>query len=104
MNILTEILLISLACMGLFTVSHDGMVLEPTRLWIDKMLPTKGVLRAIYNPVIGCPICYASVWGTILHFTYCGINQASLVCWLPVILSVAFLNRILLSIKENLEK
>lgn len=104
MNILVEIFIISFACMGLFIVSSDGMLLEPAKVWLDNILPVKGLLRAFYNPIIGCPICYASVWGTTLHFTFSGINSNSLIYWLPVVLSVAFVNKILLSIKENLEK
>ena len=103
MNILIEIFFISFACMGLYVASDEGMILEPIKIWLDKILPVKGILRLLYNPLIGCPICYASIWGTSLHFILSGINQLSLVYWLPIILSVAFINRILLSIKLNLE-
>lgn len=99
MNPLVEILLISLFCLGWFTISDTGMVLEPFKLWVDKTLPVKGFLRALYMPIFGCPVCYASFWGTTLHFTMDG----SLKMWLPVIVSVAFMNSMLLDIKHKLE-
>jgi hypothetical protein len=101
MNPLIEIALISFFCMGWYTISYDGMVLEPLRLWVDSKLPSKGFLRALYTPIWGCPICYSSFWGGILHLF---VIHGSIIMLLPMVVSVAFVNSMLLSVKYKLEK
>ena len=100
MNPLIEIALISLFCMGWYTISYDGMVIEPLRLWVDSKLPAKGFLRALYTPVWGCPICYASFWGGILHLF---VIHGTVIMLVPIIVSVSFVNSMLLSVKYKLE-
>ena len=47
------------------------------------------------KPIILCPVCMSSVWGTIFYFTYCFFYGGGVLGWIPSILAIAGLVTIL---------
>lgn len=68
LNLLFEILFISLFCNGLALISSEGYVLYGFKSWMNETFHEEHKLRFIYNPVIGCVVCYASFWGSIIYW------------------------------------
>ncbi len=56
---LTHILITSLAIIGLHKATGEGMILFYIAEWLFKHLP-----KWLYTPLLGCPPCMASIWGT----------------------------------------
>lgn len=67
MNILIDILLISVFCNGWFIITRDGMVLDRFRIWLDRSIKPESIIRYIYTPFIGCIICMSSFWGSLIY-------------------------------------
>lgn len=91
----------------------DGMILFPVKQWVDSRLPVDGFLRWLYKPVFGCVICMSSVWGTIGYLAIGGVvtnlywlNTLFIVNpqWIVTIVCVAFMNIVLYSLLERIER
>ncbi len=108
MNILINILIISIFCNGWFLITHDGMVLDNFRIWLDSALPVRGILRALYKPFIGCIICYSSIWGTLIYYILSSISPQKLsilaMNYPIVIIGSAFANYFLFKLLGLIEK
>ena len=62
--------------------------------WLGKTL--------LYSPLIGCPICMSSVYGTIMFFVF--YHTSNSLMYVPFILAVAGCNRLILGILKKLEE
>lgn len=51
--------------LGLYAAMGDGMVLEWLRIAFERVTDSK-LLRYIRPALYDCPICMASIWGTII--------------------------------------
>lgn len=92
MNLILDIFLISLFCNGLALISSEGYVLHPFKVWMNNTFPEESKLRFIYNPVIGCVVCYASFWGSIMYWILIKPCLLSLVLWPFVVTAIAGVN------------
>ncbi len=97
------ILVISLFSLGLRAITDKGMIGYPIRKVFQKKLPTAG------KPIVLCSTCMSSVWGTVIYWGYIyfqGIEfKLSLVpIWIGVSISASFINAILWSLYENINK
>ena len=43
----------------------------------------------VMKPIILCPLCMSSVWGTIFYFTYCFFCGGGVLGWIPSIFAIA---------------
>jgi hypothetical protein len=111
MEILTFILITSLAICGLYLSSQPGMILHfitrnfegqylcPT----DRDLMGNGYekkvnrLKAIGMPIILCPTCMASVWGFTSYWFYFGHIDWMVI---PCIFALAFTNSLLIELYD----
>ena len=59
------IITISLFCLELRTITDKGKILYPLRQLAVKYLP-----NIIHKPLLTCAPCMASVWGTVIYFTF----------------------------------
>lgn len=92
LNLLFEILFISLFCNGLALISSEGYVLYGFKSWMNETFHEEHKLRFIYNPVIGCVVCYASFWGSIIYWILAQPTLFSLIIWPFVITAVSSVN------------
>lgn len=67
---------------------------DPEWIYID----AKPWQKHLIKPMFYCPTCMASVWGTTLHFYFGG----TLHDWIPVCFALAFTNRTLNRVSNNL--
>lgn len=89
-NLLPHILLISLITVGAHLAAMELIAtfyVDPDEFYSWQTKMGKSVLK----PLIYCPTCMASVWGTSLHF----ILGGDVFSWIPTILAVAFTNTLL---------
>lgn len=73
-EILINIIIISLFCLGLRTILSDGMILH----FIRKPFEGKkgpGKYDYLLKPVILCVVCFASVWGASVFITLNGWDK-----------------------------
>lgn len=77
----------SIFCMGVYAVFSKGMLLGFVSNWLEKHEINKNVLK----PLIWCPTCMSSVWGT-LFFCLALAGQIGLFWWLPFVIMVAGIN------------
>ena len=95
MNLLICIILISLWCNGLFAITAKGMIFEKLDLILAK-LP-----EPLYDPILGCITCMASVHGimcclVLLPFTMALFWQIPMCC-----VGAAALNNLIYKISDN---
>lgn len=111
MKILTDILIISLFCNGVYLTTRQNMIFYFLHDWYlelsEGLLKSDGeiqwlsggrrVLRFIYKPLFGCLPCMASIWGSVGYF--CLGNSLN---WqYPVIIiAVVCVNRIINQLYE----
>lgn len=43
----------------------------------------------VMKPIILCPLCMSSVWGTIFYFTFCFFYGGGVLGWIPSIFAIA---------------
>jgi hypothetical protein len=98
---LLDIFYISLFCMGWHTVTSDGMLLSSLRSLGDRIFHEKSFFSWVYMPVFGCPICYASFWGSIVYWILNAPCGKAFILWIPTLFCVAFVNKIWLLITEK---
>jgi len=80
------IIIISLFCLGLRTITDDGKIGQPLRD-LAKKLPTN-----LGKPILLCCACMSSIWGTIIYWSFFGSNIPE---WILVVISASFLNSFL---------
>jgi hypothetical protein len=112
MRLLTNILIISLFCNGVYLITRPKMLLffihdkyldickgfiraDGETEWIYRSFPT--VPRFFYKPLFGCLPCMASIWGTIGYF---GLGNSFNWEFPIVIVTVACVNLIINRIYE----
>jgi hypothetical protein len=91
-NLLFEILFISLFCNGLALISSEGYLLSGFKEWLNSAIPEESKLRFIYNPIIGCVVCYASFWGSVIYWILYSPTLLSLALWPFVVTASSALN------------
>lgn len=82
MNLLIEILILSIFCNGLYIAAEDHMILEKFRRFMEKRP------KWIYKPIIGCIYCMASFWGVSIHGVW-GVTfgfSIQMILTLPIII------------------
>ena len=85
---LLTILSCSLFCVGLWAITDDGMILHPLKVLADKYLPIY-----LYKPLVGCVVCYGSIWGGSLYYLITG--DATMI--IPAMVSISGLNYLIVS-------
>ena len=109
---LSEIIIISLAILGLhYAMSFDmimdengkPIIINKNILWFVKyyllVLTKKFKVKILIRPLCECVICMSSMWGTI---GYLLLNtNYTLTGWGVTVVAVAGLNRLLISIIQN---
>jgi hypothetical protein len=88
-ELLCHIILCSLAIIGLYNAASPGNLLDFVGDWAVTM-------PGLYNPIIGCPTCMASVWGSVY---FIALQPAGWLYFPAFILATSatatFLNRLL---------
>jgi hypothetical protein len=79
-------MVISLFCLGLRAVTDKGKIGYPLRLLGEKIPLNLG------KPLITCCTCMASVWGTIIYWSFYHNSYKE---WILVTISASFFNSIL---------
>jgi len=76
MNIIIDILIISLFCNGWYLICDHGMILHPLhRAYINLYQDIHPdsirykILSFFYKPLFGCVTCMASIWGSAVYWT-----------------------------------
>lgn len=67
MELLINIALVSLFCLGWRTITSDGAILNFLRKPFENV--TSGYARYVLNPIILCVKCMPSFWGTLVYLT-----------------------------------
>jgi hypothetical protein len=78
------ILIISAYCMGMAYLFQS--LLKPVYEWADSQ---DGWRRIILKPVILCPICFSSFWGTLVFIS---LNEFYFERWLICCIASIFVN------------
>jgi hypothetical protein len=60
---LESLLIVVGVCLGLRTITDDGMIGSPIRMWAITLPEWIG------KPLITCVTCMSSLWGTIVFFS-----------------------------------
>ena len=95
------VLLSALSIIGLHEVV-EALVWQFTRRSIDTIVLSWSSddinWGKVMKPIILCPLCMCSVWGTIFYFTFCFFYGGGVLGWIPSIFAIAgtvtVLNRI----------
>jgi hypothetical protein len=87
--------------MGWHTITSEDMILYPVREWLNNKIPNTGAGNLLYKPLIGCPPCYASLWGSLIYWTLNDYEYKALILWIPTVIAVSFLNKVWLLITEK---
>lgn len=103
MGTIAEILIISVFCVGLRQATEPGFVLN----WLDRL--AQKLPSAIYRPIIGCPYCMASFWGTIIFWLLESASQYPISLWdfarWPIVcVSCVYMNGVLYEHLQALQK
>lgn len=96
-ELLMQILYISLFCLGWHTITSEGMLLHFIKEWLSVKLPENTKWDYLYKPLIGCPPCMASVWGTTIYWILNDPTQKAFVLWIPTVIAVSFVNKLLIT-------
>jgi len=105
MEFLTNIILTSLLCLGVYKAFDEGMVFGGVAKWIrgpitSNILSNKERKLWMYftKPLFDCPPCMASFWGLFAFHAFYGLFDWSVI---PFIFCVSGLNWLLSSIAER---
>lgn len=97
MEFLTNIIITSLFCLGVYKAFDDGMVFgKVEKNFRSAMTPIK--MTWVMKPLTSCPPCMASFWGPFAFHAFYGLLDWSVI---PFILCVSGLNWLLSSIAER---
>ncbi len=83
----------SLCVMGLYAAMGEGMILEWLRMFFEKVTNNK-VLRHIRPALYECPICMASIWGTVVWLV---LGYWFSITWVLYVFAVAGFNYIIVN-------
>lgn len=92
MYTLAEIFITSLFCLGLYQSAEPGFILEKLHTLFEK-LPVW-----LYRPLLGCPYCMASLWGSVIFWALeyiNGFDRLDFVRWPIVCVACVYLNGLL---------
>lgn len=95
-NMLLLSVMNSLFIVGLTMITQEGFIGHPLRKLIEENYvgaKWQWLYDFIANPLIGCVICMASIWGTIGFFIGYSYGIAPLVYWPAHLIIVAGLNQ-----------
>jgi hypothetical protein len=95
-DLLLQVIYISLFCLGWHTITSEGMIFYFIRTWLDKRIPQSPLGDLIYKPLIGCSPCMASFWGSICYWILNYPTREALILWIPTIIAVSYANKLLL--------
>jgi len=87
----------ALCVLGLYAAMGEGMILEWLRNFFERMTNNK-ILKYIRPALYECPICMASIWGTVawlLLGNWFGIS------WVLYVFGVAGFNYAVLQLKDE---
>lgn len=96
-ELLLQVLYISLFCLGWYTITSKGMLLFFIQQWLNERLPDNTKWDLLYKPLIGCPPCMASIWGTAIYWILNDPTQKAFVLWIPTIIAVSYVNKLLIT-------
>jgi len=97
MDYLIAITINSLYIIGLFQSFQDGMIFEKINPYPALKLwkPERRLLNTLFKPVIGCPVCMASVHGLIFLFVFKNYLHLDIYIVIFYIFALAGMNRVL---------
>lgn len=87
----------SLCVLGLYAAMGEGMILKFLHDFFERITNNK-VLRHIRAALYECPICMASIWGTIVWLL---LGYWFSMAWVLYVFAVAGLNYILINLVNN---
>lgn len=87
----------ALCVLGLYAAMGEGMVLAPLRILFERITDNR-VLRWVRPALYECPICMASIWGTVVWLVM-GMNFTGL--WVLYVFAVAGFNYVMVNITDN---
>lgn len=94
---LETIVIGSLCVLGLYAAMGEGMILEFLRNFFERITNNK-VLRPIRSALYECPICMASIWGTMVWLL---LGDWFGVYWALYVFAVAGLNYVLINMVNS---
>lgn len=100
---LETIVIGSLSVLGLYAAMGEGMILEFLHNFFENITNNK-VLRHIRPALYECPICMASIWGTVVWIIIClhhKDKQLFDAAWIIYVFAVAGLNYVLINLVNN---
>lgn len=95
--LLGAIICSSLVCLGLYLATGEGMILEGVAKWLDDTTE-RGLLPSwVSKPLLLCPLCMASIWGTKTYWALqlaigAGVTWQAIVLWPISIIATVALN------------
>lgn len=87
----------SLCVLGLYAAMGEGMILEFLHDFLERATNNR-LLRHIRPALYECPICMASIWGTIVWLLLGNWFSAA---WVLYVFAVAGLNYVLINLVNN---
>lgn len=87
----------ALCVLGLYAAMGEGMILESLKHLFERVTNHR-LLRWIRPALYECPICMASIWGTVAWLVM-GMSFTGL--WVLYVFAVAGFNYIMVNITDN---
>jgi len=87
----------ALCVLGLYAAMAEGMILEKLKTFFERITDNK-VLRYIRPALYECPICMASIWGTVAWVV---MGQGFTGLWVLYVFAVAGFNYVMVNIIDN---
>ncbi len=94
MRMLTTVIFGALCVLGLYAAMGEGMILEWLRCFFDKATDNK-ILKYIRPALFECPICMASIWGTVVWLV---VGNQLGAYWVLYVFGVAGFNYIVMNL------
>ena len=93
----------ALCVLGLYAAMGEGMIFEGVKHFFERITNNK-VLRWIRPALYECPICMASIWGTVVWVIVClhhKDKQMFDAAWVLYVFAVAGFNYVMVNIIDN---
>lgn len=87
----------ALCVLGLYAAMGEGMILEKLKTFFEWVTDNK-VLRYIRPALYECPICMASIWGTVVWLI---LGNTFTPLWVLYVFAVAGFNYVTVNIIDN---
>lgn len=94
---LSTVIFGALCVMGLYAAMGEGMILEKLRVLFERATDNK-VLKYIRPALYECPICMASIWGTVVWLV---IGNPLGAYWVLYVFGVAGFNYVVLQFMDE---